>query len=192
MLKQYKWIWPCAFALGISACTPERPSGQADIRAEKPIFFDLKAYFTEETNRLETEKPSGLKIARFQEHSDTLRFDAGSGLDFEEELQPFISSDINRPAWQNKYRVDTLPSKTFGGMSVRYIALDKNLKTRKIELYTENGEIRQVQIENQIKSVIAHSVQKLRYEKGRGYSAFGTQRMRFGKSYDFEVSVRFR
>ena len=192
MLKQYKWIWPCAFALGISACTPERPSGQADIRAEKPIFFDLKAYFTEETNRLETEKPSGLKIARFQEHSDTLRFDAGSGLVFEEELQPFISSDINRPAWQNKYRVDTLPSKTFGGMSVRYIALDKNLKTRKIELYTENGEIRQVQIENQIKSVIAYSVQKLRYEKGRGYSAFGTQRMRFGKSYDFEVSVRFR
>lgn len=192
MLKQYKWIWPCAFALGISACTPERPSEQADISAEKPVFFDLKAYFTEETNRLETEKPSGLKIAKFQEHSDTLRFEAGSGLVFEEELQPFISSDINRPAWQNKYQVDTLPSKTFGGVSVRYIALDKNLKTRKIELYTENGEIRQVRIENQIKSVIAHSVQKLHYEKGRGYSAFGTQRMRFGKSYGFEVSVHFR
>jgi hypothetical protein len=192
MLKKYKWIWPCAFALLVAACTPKRPSGQAGTDAGKPAFFDIKAYFTEQAKAMEIEKPSGLKIARFQNHSDTLRFEAGSGLDFEEELQPFISSDINRPAWQDKYRVDTLRSEGLGGISVRYTAVDESLKTRKIELRIAEDTIRQVQIENQIQSVIAHSVQKLRYEKGRGYAVFGTQRMRFGKSYDFEVSVRFR
>lgn len=193
MLRKYKWLWPCAFALvlAIASCTPERPE-QTGGEVENPLFFDLETYFAEEAKGLEIEKPKGIKIVRFRKHSDTLRFEAGSGLDFEEELQPFMASDINRPAWQNKYRVDTLPSKRFDGISVRYTALDKKLKTKKIELSIEKGHIRQVQIENQIQSVIAYSIQKLRYEKGQGYSAFGTQRMRFGKSYDFDVSVHFQ
>jgi hypothetical protein len=57
--------------------------------------------------------------------------------DWKEELKPFFNSDINRPAWRDKYKVLNLnQDKDYDTIffNKQYDALDKNLKTQRIEL----------------------------------------------------------
>ena len=71
---------------------------------EPAIFFDLKAFFQKEKVRLK-------KLNAFKKTvsiNGVSEEKALTTLDFDNELSIFIASDINRPAWSDKYKVDSL------------------------------------------------------------------------------------
>jgi hypothetical protein len=123
--------------------------------------------------------------------------------DWKEELKPFFNSDINRPAWRDKYKIlnehnfhdyDTLVSKK------QFNVIDKNLKTQRINIYygfkTEKTKpmpqtwISSVSIFNLDNSAISQSYQILSYDEN-GYTIISKQKLIGGQEEKIKIGVTF-
>lgn len=175
--------------LSLVGCTKKQPLGSGEQLA-KAYFFDLKGYFSAEADRLNKRKQQGVKIVLFQDNSDTTDLNRISGMNFEKELRPFVNSDINRTAWQEKYLVDSI-FKDGRLKELRYSAIDESLKTRAVVVGFNQDTLSEIKIKNEIKSVIAKSVQELVYIPEQGYSISGNQKIRLGKKYFYDIEVLF-
>ena len=153
-------------------------------------FYDLKGFFSEEIKRLDNLQPEGTKTIRFDTKSETIDIKT-KPVDYAKELASFVSSDINKTSWREKYRAETIPIGT-GRMEIRYHALDEHLKTREIQLLFKENSLEEVRIKNRLKSIIAESTQELSYYTGGGYAIEGVQGPRIGRSRAFSVSVSFK
>ncbi len=105
----------------LSSCI--RHSSQAGINATH--YFSLNKYFKNEAAILNRLKPGLVKTISVSGKLQTKR--PGS-INWVNEFSLFTASDINKPAWIGKYRVDSNTSR------VTYTALDSNLKVRRIEI----------------------------------------------------------
>ena len=152
-------------------------------------FYDLKGFFSKEVKRLDRQQPEGIKTVRFDGKSETIGMNAAS-VDYGKELASFISSDINKPSWIEKYRIDSVSAGS-DMQEIRYTALDEHLKTREIRLVFKGDHLTEVRIRNRLKSIIAESTQTMSYSPGSGYAIEGVQRSRIGSSRAFSVSVAF-
>ena len=167
------------------ACQP-----QSDSETKKgPIspFFDLEAYFQEEINRLQQQQMTITKTIHLDGKEEKQTLDS---LNFEEELSIFTQSAINRPAWLDKYQVDS----TFSAnqlASIQYEALTDRLKTRSIRITFSNGKVQNVAIENLLETVIATTNQQLNYSPAKGYSIRNSQEIAFSKSQEVKIEVQF-
>ena len=98
---------------------------ETNVDLDKKIYFDLKEYLDLEKQRLaslssfsKTVFVNGEKEQKKVEH-----------LDFEKELKPFYDSDINRPAWSDKYKIDSVFQNGNQLQSLIYVATNEKLKT---------------------------------------------------------------
>ena len=154
------------FACGERANTPIKT-------LEKP-YYDVKGFFEGETKRL-TE--GGIKIKKtvtVNGHSETKMIDKPN---FEEEFKMFVASDINRPAWSDKYHIN---NKTSGNHDYirEYWAKDKNLKTQSLKIMQENEATSfKMEIHNRDKSVVTESDSYLFYDKNNGFSITNSQQL---------------
>ena len=95
-----KWILGKYTLLFIAALI-SGSCAEKEAEKEKPQspFFDLKAYFQTEIERLQAEQPRVRKtvmIGGQQEEKKLTR------LNYEEELKVFLDSDINRTSWWDR------------------------------------------------------------------------------------------
>ncbi len=176
-------------ALCFTGCTKQQKLRAGEKRNEA-FFFDLKGYFFAEAALLNKRKPQGVKVVLFQGNADTTYLNSISNMNFEKELRSFANSDINRSAWRDKYQVDSVFQNGYL-KEIRYTAVDRALKTREVVLGFNRGSLSEVRIKNEIKSVIAKSVQELVYLPERGYAITGNQKIRLGKKYFYDVEVLF-
>ena len=129
---------------------------------DKPKYFAIKKYFQEEANRLSTTNPTVSKTVAQNNISQqkNIKID-----DWLSELELFLASDINKPAWRDSYKTISSLSK------VEYIAKDKNLRTRKIIiLYDLKGKPKQISIYNNTKNTLYNSEEKLYYYPDSAYT----------------------
>ena len=129
---------------------------------DKPKYFAIKKYFQEEANRLSTTNPTVSKTVAQNNISQqkNIKID-----DWASELELFLASDINKPAWRDSYKTISSLSK------VEYIAKDKNLRTRKIIiLYDLKGKPKQISIYNNTKNTLYNSEEKLYYYPDSAYT----------------------
>ncbi|MBV6426332.1 MAG: hypothetical protein KIPDCIKN_00843 [Haliscomenobacter sp.] len=162
---------------------------QAPVNGRLASFYDLKGFFSKEINRLDRQQPEGMKTVRFEGKSETIDMKAKPA-DYGKELASFIASDINKPSWREKYRIDTASAGS-GMQEIRYTALDEHLKTREIQLLFNGNSLKEVRIKNRLKSIIAESTQTLSYRTGSGYTIEGVQGSPVGRGRAFSVSVVF-
>lgn len=151
-------------------------------------FFDLEQYFQKEVNRLEQQQ---IQVSKKITLDGKLEQQTLDSLNFSNELSVFIKSAINRPAWSDKYQVDS----TFRQnelISLHYEALSDRLKTRRLDIAFVNGQISEIKIENLLETLIATTNQKLRYQPATGYLITNMQRIAFSKSQELAVEVQFR
>ncbi len=169
-----------------SACQEvASPTKQA---ADKPnIFFDLKGFFQKEKARLE-------KINSFQK---IVSIDGVSEektlakLDFENELSIFIASDINRPAWSDKYKVDSTFTEKNQLTKITYTALDNSLKTKSLSIDFQNNTASKIAIEKSTDNTIAQSKQFLTYNIGKGYTIQSEQTLSLSATKTIRVNVTY-
>jgi hypothetical protein len=174
------------FILSFWACTPDA-SKQANAVAGDHYFFDLKGFFNTEIKKLNADKVKADKTVRYNTQKEVQQ---NQDLDYAKELAVFVHSDINKPAWREKYQADTL--REAGAIrSIRYQALDEQLKTQKVTIQFSEEKVQSIQILNHLKSIIANNWQELKYIPGEGYQVSGKQNMRLAGQDEMGVAVRF-
>lgn len=91
------------------------------IKSGVPKFFDLKGYFEGEMQKLSS-KNKFTKTVTVNGKSEAQIIDT---LDFRKELSFFAAADISRPAWSDKYVVDTMFNKEKEVVQLHFKRLEK-------------------------------------------------------------------
>jgi len=169
----------------LSACNEiATPATQGD----KPnIFFDLKGFFQKEKAHLEKIN-SFKKIVSIDGVSEEKTL---TKLDFEKELSIFIASDINRPAWSDKYKVDSTFTEKNQLTKLTYTALDNSLKTKVLTIDFLNNIASKIAIEKSTDNTIAQSKQFLTYNIGKGYTIQSEQNLSLSTTKTIRVNVSY-
>lgn len=160
------------------ACKNETPQ----YNGQKTAFFDLKGYFKTEIERLKKEVKKVQKTVTLNGKSEQKILE---NLNFEEELAPFIASDINRPAWSDYYLTKTQNSDNQGFRS-EYYALKDHLKTRSIVVSKQNIGTT-IQILNADETVATKAETRLSYDNRMGYTISTIQKL-----MDIEDTVKVK
>lgn len=163
-----------------------QPAGETK-QLTKP-FFDLKAYFEQETQRLAAVQ-SVKKTAEVDGQKEEKLMDT---LNFQRELKIFSDNDLNRPAWSGKYQVDSIFNEKKELAKLNYTANDEDLKTRKMEIDFEQGAVAKIFIENGAANTISDTKQFLTYQPKLGYSIESHQKVVMGGEKKFLVTVQFQ
>ncbi len=150
-------------------------------------FFDLAGYFQSQIDQLQAEQPRVEKriVLDGEEEGKTVE-----QLNYEKELQVFLKADINRPAWQDQYAIDSVMVNGQLGQ-LRYIAQDEDLKTRRLIITFEGEEVSKVEIDNYTTSAIANLDQNLTYDPLIGYTIHSKENVQLANAQDLLVEVRF-
>ncbi len=165
------------------SCQQELADGKT-----KPVtaFFDLKDFFEKELEILQA-------VQAFEKHltmdgrSDKVVSDT---LNLRKELQLFMDSHINRPAWSDKYAIDSIFQQQ-QLVQIKYTALDEGLKTRSIHIDFEKGVAIGADIKRLMENPALASSQHLKYHRQKGYSIDTKQSLLFSEPQQLFVEVRF-
>ena len=169
--------------LGLTACI-DVPT---NVAKHDLAFFDLKNYFNDEIKNLSQIKQAKKSVSINGVEEELIK----DSLNFEEELSVFLSSDINRIAWIDKYKVDSL--KINGQLqSITYSALDEKLKTQSLIISYKNEGVDNISIKNNRSSLVSNSIQELEYRVGKGYSILSRQNTTMTNERLLKVKVQFQ
>jgi hypothetical protein len=163
-------------------CIPEKTAKQVELDP----FFDLQGYIDAEVDRLATEVPRADKTVTFNGQAETHE---RMELDYTDELAIFRNADINRPAWLEKYTIDS--TRAAGQLTIDYVALDTSLVVRKLRVVEDAESVVRIEIDRQTGTVLSDGRQHLRYEPAVGYLIDSYQDRRLGESLDTRIEVRF-
>jgi hypothetical protein len=140
----------------VSGCKPDiKETGAA------PKYFDLKGFFTADAARLNKLNKPVVKTVIHNGVTQNKKVRIG---DWERELDLFIGSDINRPAWKDSYTV------TVSGDITIYRAKDPKLKMRQMDIKWDKDKVRWFLIFNRIKNLLYETTEKLTYFPDSLYS----------------------
>jgi hypothetical protein len=121
---------------------------------EKSKFFDIRGFFMDDTARLTRLNPLVLKNVTHNGVSETKSVKIGN---WGQELDLFIGSDINKPAWKDSYTVID------EGGTVMYKAKFPELKVREILVKQDKGKVKWLLIYTKTKNILYTSTEKLSY-----------------------------
>lgn len=142
------------------------------------VYFDLKAFFRSDSARLAGLNPPVVKTVVHNGTVETKTVHIGN---WSQELNLFIQSDINRPAWKNSYSVSISDS------AVIYKALTPELKTRRIIIKKAGEKVQWVLIYNHTKNLLYETSEKLSYFPDSLYLIEKTQHVRLMGRNDYKV-----
>lgn len=105
------------------------------------------------------------------------------------ELQPFIDSDINKPALKDSYRKDSLMMDS--NKTIIYSAIDSGGAVKHLVIYYTGQEISKLQVHIYKKNNLYTSSRTMEYTVNKGYSIVGYQKVRFLKPLTYQVVGTF-
>lgn len=154
-------------------------------RVKQAVFFDLAGFVDGEVGRLEKEGAPMEKTLFVNGREDRQEVDEP---DYAKELSVLRNADINRPAWSDLYRVDSLWRTDSAGLEVAYTALDSTLKTREMVILWEGTSVKQVRIRVKTRSLIARTEQEIEYDPQAGYKIDAYQKVIFYREDRMQVA----
>ena len=153
---------------------------------EQPHFFDLKAFFSEEMERLKNVN----KLNKKALIDGNLEEKTIEGIDLKKELALFVDSDINKVSWLDKYETDSTFNKEVL-TQITYKAKDERLKTNRLAVHFEQGKVDSIEIIRKSSSLAAELEQYLIYLPAKGYSIESRQKTSFSKAHVLKLDVLF-
>jgi hypothetical protein len=171
--------------------------GQTDVAKSTTglKWFDLKQ-FVQNANAIMPKNVPFEKTLFVQGATETQKITV---TDWATELAVFGQSDINRPAWRDKYQVDTseiaaktAQEDTTAVREIRHIAKDKALRTKSLSiLLNRKSAPLVIEILNEQNNFFSHSQQHLIWDLRKGYSMTAQQKMLFMEATETTLSGRF-
>lgn len=156
------------------ACKPEIQ--------EKPAYFDIKGYFKSEAAKLAGQHKPISKTIVHNGVSETKTVDIK---DWQQELNMFISADINKPAWKNSYTVQQTAN------SIVYRAKENDLETRDIIITKKDGKVKWILIFTHTpKNILYDTKAKLSWFPDSAYQIQKTQTVKLLGKNSYDISGR--
>ena len=154
----------------------------------KPVnrnYFDISGFFKKEAARL---NDAGTGIIKSVETNDSNEVQTFDSINWMYELRPFIECDINKPAWSNSYKTDTISDHDV--LSVIYTATE-DIPFKKVQIRVKAGVIHSVEIWKQRKNIYYNISEHYTYSPA-GYTISGGQKVRFLDKTEFIISATFK
>jgi hypothetical protein len=149
----------------ISGCRPDIKESSGALK-----YFDLKGFFTADVARLNKLKKTVVKTVT---HNGVTQSKKVSIDNWERELDLFIGSDINRPAWKDSYNI------TISGNILLYEAKYPELKMRQMLIKKDKDKVKWILIFNRTKrNLLYQTYEKLSYFPDSLYTIEKDQRVR--------------
>lgn len=134
---------------GLPSCKPDIKQSGAVLK-----YFDISGYFKADTARLRISDPAVNKTVT---HNGTTENKTVHITNWGHELNLFIQSDINRPAWKNSYRVQVTDS------LIIYQAKHSELRTVRVVIKKDKDKVKWILIFNHTKNLLYETREKLSY-----------------------------
>ena len=135
---------------------------QAEEKPKTPVYTDIKAFFESEATRLTKTKTLVNKTIQQNGSSESKN---KISINWQDELNLFISSDINKPAWKDSYKIIIDSSRT------SYYSIDSGLRTKEVHINKDvNGRPTRFYIKNRNKNKLYESTEVLIYIPDSAYS----------------------
>ncbi|GGG93131.1 hypothetical protein GCM10007415_29950 [Parapedobacter pyrenivorans] len=169
-------------AWGASSCNGPN---SASVVGSSTSYFSLVDYFDREATRLQQLAPSIVKTVakNGEQESKEIRI-----IDWREEFALFIDADINKPAWQNSYHVDSS-----NVSAVIYKSIDPKLRTAQITVEKqEDGSVTHIQIINKVSNMLYHTDEELDYYPDSLYRIVKRQGVRVIGESDYTVIGKWK
>ena len=148
-MSLYKQVLTTFILLYATSCTEDKKALDS-----QNAYFDIRGFFTTEAARLAKQDPL---ITKRVDHNNDAEEKKLTISDWKQELDLFISSDINKPSWKDSYTT------TREGNVTTYAATDSNLKVQKIRLERTGKKISAIEISNRVDNEIYRSTETLTY-----------------------------
>jgi hypothetical protein len=134
---------------GLQSCKPDIKQTGAVMK-----YYDISGFFKADTSRLRKLNPEVNKTVTHNgvTENKTVHID-----NWGHELNLFIQSDINRPAWKNSYKVQNTDS------LIIYQAKYPDLRTTRIVIKKDKDKVKWVLIYNHTKNLLYETREKLSY-----------------------------
>ncbi|MBL4678058.1 MAG: hypothetical protein COB65_04325 [Thalassobium sp.] len=163
---------------GSYACNkPEIKETGAELK-----YFDLKGYFKQEAAHLEKVNP---EVTKSVAHNGTVESKKVHITAWQQELNLFAESDINKPAWRNSYSVKTTTDSTV------YTAQFPELKTREIVIKKSGDNITAIAIFNATHNFLYSTTERLVYMPNKYYSIDKDQKVKIMGANDYRIKGSF-
>ena len=179
-----KLIFTSLVALVFANCDFSPKNTPPSVSAQNATsFFDTKVFFEKITQNFLKNKVKKIEktvIINGLEETKTIE-----NPNWETELAPFIDANINRPAWQNKYKVEKNDSTHI------YTALKPDLKVRKMTVLEANNDNIQLEIQTSEKSIISENALQMFFNQKTGYQIYKQQKIVGGKTDSITIKVKF-
>ena len=139
-------------------------------------YFSLADYFEKEAARLQQQDPEINKTVAKDDEEERKNIHVA---DWNKEFSLFIDADINKPAWQNSYRVDS------AGLSVTYTSTDSALRTKQIRVEkSDTGAVTHIHVTSEVSNMLYQTYEQLDYYVDSLYRITKRQHVRIiGKSH---------
>ena len=152
-------------------------------------YFDLKAYFESVVQADESLKKKNVEKVLIIDGKESERIQM-QDYNVMDDLEILKSANINRPAWLDKYEVDTAEYST-GNYFISYQAKEEDLKIQQVSVKRTGQTITEIRVKKQIESVIANSYQTILYIPNKKYSVETRQQILKGEEAVSMVEVNF-
>ena len=160
----------------ISACKPDIKETGAGLK-----YFDVKGYFAKDTAALQRlNKP----VVKTVSHNGVSESKTVHIADWGQELNFFVASDINKPAWRNSYTI--VDNDDF----LIYRAKDPELQMHQmvIKKAKEKGKILWILIFNHTKNILYQTTEKLTYYPDSLYEIEKDQHVRLMGNNHYKIT----
>ena len=147
-------------------------------------FFDLASYIDNQVDSLQRAGGTVTKTISLNGTTETKELD---DLNYANDLRVFRESEINKPAWVDKYTVDRQESD--GLLTRTYTATDSSMQTRKLTVVSRNDTPISVDILKHTGTVLSNGRHHLTYRPTSGYRLRTMQENRFGDDLDADIRV---
>lgn len=131
-------------------------------------FFDISGFFQAEVDRLNQLQPEVEKSFMVNQITETTQ---PNTLNYQLELSPFIASDINKKAWEDKYSISSTP------LLLSYMALDEQLEIKEINIQKDQAnQPTYIQILKISESPLSYNQTILKYHLNQEIEIISTQK----------------
>lgn len=147
-------------------------------------YFDLRGYFKAEATKLLAKVPEPiLKTVIHNGVTESKRIKIDN---WPRELNLFIESDINKPAWRDSYKIQQSDHTTI------YMATDSTLKTREIIINKKDDKVQWIIIFNYTQNILYTNREKLIYAPDSIYQIEKTQHVKLLGINRYTITGHFK
>ena len=147
-------------------------------------YYDLPAFISKQIANLKTKKQWVRKKVTKDGHSHIIERD---DIDWNEELDVFMESDINRPAWRGEFKIDSISLERVYVITYKTENEEIPVKNVVITIDKDTKQCLQISVDRRTENFLYSSDQNLFFTTGEGYMMKG--KLSVSYLFDSEYSI---